>query len=317
MRLLFAAIFAALSSLPLQHVADVRLPGTPTRLDYQSLDSGRHVLFIAHLGEGSVVAVDTQRLRVRGVVNGISNVHGVLAVPQRNRLYASATGSNELVEIDESTLRILRRVPAGDYPDGIAYDPKSARLFVSDEHGAMDTVIDAATFRRVATISLGGEVGNTQYDTLSGHMFVNAEGANELVEIDPRTLRILRRTPLPGCEGNHGLLMDNAHRRIFIGCENNAKLYVLSRPSMRIESRWNTGDGPDVLAMDEASNIVYVASESGTVSVFRDSRTVQMSAQAFLATEAHTVAVDAHTHRVYFPLENVSGTPVLRVMLER
>jgi hypothetical protein len=37
-------------------------------------------------------------------------------------------------------------------------------------------------------------------------------------------------------------------------------------------------------------------------------------AQAFLHANAHVVAVDPATHRVYFPLQNVGGKPVMRVM---
>lgn len=313
-RWLFAALFAASAALPLRPVTDVPLPGSASRLDYQSLDARRHVLFIAHLGDDSIIAVDTKRLRVSGVVAGVSQVHGVLTVPERNRLYASATGTNELVAIDESSLRVVGRAAAGIYPDGIAYDPKTARLFVSDEQGGTDTVIDARSFRRIATIPLGGEVGNTQYDPLSGHIFVNAEGARAVVEIDPRSLRVLRRTPLPGCAGNHGLLMDGARRRIFIACEDNAMLFVLGRPAMRVEGRWRVGDNPDVLASNAGASVVYVGSESGTVSVFADGPAVQLLAQQFLAPQAHTVAVDPATHRVYFPLADIGGRPVLRVM---
>ena len=39
------------------------------------------------------------------------------------------------------------------------------------------------------------------------------------------------------------------------------------------------------------------------------------SGQAFLAPEAHTVAVDPRTHLVYFPLENgAGGIPELLIM---
>jgi hypothetical protein len=33
-----------------------------------------------------------------------------------------------------------------------------------------------------------------------------------------------------------------------------------------------------------------------------------------VAGEAHTVCVDPATHRVYLPLENVQGRPVLRIL---
>jgi len=35
---------------------------------------------------------------------------------------------------------------------------------------------------------------------------------------------------------------------------------------------------------------------------------------ALRAPHAHTVAVDPRSHRVYLPLENVGGKPVLRIL---
>ncbi len=60
---------------------------------------------------------------------------------------------------------------------------------------------------------------------------------------------------------------------------------------------------------------LHVAAESGTVSVFDETdRTLHKVAEAKVAGGAHTVAVDQATHRVWFPLDNVDGHPVLRVM---
>jgi hypothetical protein len=41
---------------------------------------------------------------------------------------------------------------------------------------------------------------------------------------------------------------------------------------------------------------------------------LQRLGQAKLADNAHSVAVDPRTHLVYFPLENVNGKPILRIM---
>jgi len=51
------------------------------------------------------------------------------------------------------------------------------------------------------------------------------------------------------------------------------------------------------------------------VSVFqeRGGDLVKMG-EKFLADEAHTVAVDQRTHRVYFALQDIAGRPVIRVM---
>ncbi len=112
-----------MGGLPLKQLADVPLGGRPTRLDYASLDPDRHLLFIAHLGDGEVVGFDTRAARVIARITDVALAHGVLAIPAMSRVYASATGSNEIVAIDETTLKITARMPGRSYPDGMAYAP--------------------------------------------------------------------------------------------------------------------------------------------------------------------------------------------------
>jgi DNA-binding beta-propeller fold protein YncE len=315
----FAAICAiarATEALPFRVVADIQLTGNATRLDYQSIDSRRKLLFIAHLGDSAVIVVDLKGPRVIATIPDVSGVHGVLAVPQRGVVYASATGTNEVAVIDEQSFKIVARAPAGVYPDGMAYDPHSGRLFISDEHGRTETVIDTHTNKRIATIELGGDVGNTQYDPTSGHIFVNVQTSGQLVEIDPARNTIIRQIALgaTGCIGNHGLLIDAQHDRAFVACTESASLLQLDLRTRRVSQVGTTGEDPDVLALDPTPWRLFVAAESGVVSVFVDRRGIAKTGQRFYAPAAHTVAVDQRTHLVYFPLENVSGVPRLRVV---
>ncbi|MEX3955293.1 YncE family protein [Trinickia sp. EG282A] len=308
----------SLGDLPLTHVADVPLPGRTTRLDYESYDPDRHLLFVAHLGDSEVIVFDTGSSSIVGRIAGVSSVHGVLAVPELSRVYASATGTDEVVAIDETTLKIVARMPGGRYPDGMAYAPESHKLYVSDETGETETVIDVRSNQRIATIALGGEVGNTQYDPLSRHVFVNVQTRNELVEIDPALDRVVGRFALPGARHNHGLLIDPDDHVAFIACEGNDKLLVLDMGSKRVVRSFGLGSGPDVLAFDTASKTLYVAGEAGIVSMFSmKSGDARKIGEGRIGPNAHIVAVDARTHRSYFPLRNVGGQPVLRVMEAR
>src|SRR3954465_6694425 len=103
-----AALALGAASLPLKTVANVPLPGGSSRLDYASVDSGRHKLYMAHLGGGLVIVFDTKK---RNVVTTIPapGAHGVLSVPSLGRVYASATDSHELVTIDERTNKVIAR----------------------------------------------------------------------------------------------------------------------------------------------------------------------------------------------------------------
>jgi YVTN family beta-propeller protein len=306
---------AAAQPLPLTRIADVPLGGDTTRMDYASFDPTRHLLFIAHLGDSALIVFDTQAQKVVARIAGISHVHGVLAVPALNRVYATATGTNQLVAIDENTLKVVARAPAGVYPDGMAYAPTVHKLYVSDEVGGTDTVIDVRTNTRVATIPLGGQVGNTQYDPVSGHIFANVQTRAQLAEIDPATDRVIARIQLPDARGNHGLLIVPAQRLAFIACEDNARLLVLNLASRRVVASFAVGSDPDVLAIDPQLDWVYVAGEAGIVSVFKtQDGMVTKIGEGMLGPNAHVVAVDPMSHHIYFPLKNLRGETALRIM---
>jgi YVTN family beta-propeller protein len=327
MRLLQVSALAAITAiaafcvtpkgeLPLRILRDVPLGGGTTRFDYQSMDSASGRLYIAHLGADLVTVFDTNSGKVVGDVKDLKRVHGVLAVPELHRVYASATGTNELAVIDDQTLQTVARVPAGDYPDGIAYASKAGKLYVSDLHGKSDTVIDAKMNRRVATIELAGGAGNTQYDAASGHIFVTVHRVNQIAEIDPQTDKVVGSYPLPGCAESHGLLIDGGHRLAFVACEENAKLAVFDLTQKKMTTIHSIGADPDVLAFDQGLNRLYVSAESGIVSIFDVGVSgLEKVGQGFFATKAHSIAVDEKTHRVYLPLENVGGKAVLRIAI--
>jgi YVTN family beta-propeller protein len=302
------------SRLPLTTVADVPLPGHATRWDYASLDAKRHHLFLAHLGDSAVVVFDTAQRKAIATIPDVSHVHGVLYVPQLDRVYASATGTDEVVAIDARTFKIVARMPGGDYPDGMAYAPGVHKLYVSDEHGGTDTVIDVVSNKRIATIPLGGEVGNTQYDPVSRHIFANAQTRDQLAEIDPATDKVVARINLPGAQGNHGLYIDAPARLAFVTCEGNDKLLVLDLASRKTIATFDFAKDPDVLAFDNSLGWLYAAGESGQVSVFKvTGKAVSALGTARLGPNAHVVAVDSVTHEAFFPLKPAHGEPMLRI----
>jgi DNA-binding beta-propeller fold protein YncE len=305
---------SAPGGLPLRVLADIPLTGGTSRFDYQSLDSSSSRLYIAHLGSDLMTVFDTNKQRVVGDVKDLKHVHGVLAVPELHRVYASATSTNELAVIDDQSLAIVARVPAGDYPDGIAYASKENKIYVSDLRGHADTVIDAKTNQRLRTIPLGGGAGNSQYDAASDRIFVTVDGREELAEIDPATDQIAARYLLTGCKGSHGLLIDSENRLAFAACEENSRLVVFDLQTKKVTAILTVGADPDVLAFDTGIHRLYVSAESGIISVFDEhDRSLQKVGEGFFAANAHSVAVDPNTHRIYFPLQNISGKPVLRI----
>lgn len=312
--LLVALTAAAQVHSPLTQVTDVPLPDPAVRFDYQSLDVSHHRLYIAHMNADHLVVFDTVKREVVANLPGFTNVHGVWAVPEINRVFASATGEHKLAIVEMDSLGTLAKTGPITYPDGIAYAPGPKRVFVSDEHGNADAVIDATTNSLITTIPLGGGAGNTVYDPNSGHILVAVHETNEIAVIDPATAKIISRHSVPGVESPHGIALDVATRLAFVAGEDNDRIGVLDLTSMKILATYPVGKDPDVLAFDPGLKLLYVSAESGDVRVFReDGKTLAPAGTLFMA-HAHTVAVDPETHLVYFPLQNIAGRPILRIM---
>ena len=92
------------STLPLKLVENVPLPGPSNRFDYTSLDPTTGRLYIAHMDADELLVFDTHTRRVVRTI-AAPGVHGVIAVPELHRVYASATDARQLFTIDSRTGR--------------------------------------------------------------------------------------------------------------------------------------------------------------------------------------------------------------------
>jgi len=131
--------------LPLRQVSETALTDGPVRFDYTALDAAPGRLFIAHMGAGDVINVDLHARKVVRTLPNLPDVHGVIVVPHKNRVYVTATGNNQLVAIDENSGAVLFRAPTDTYPDGLAYDPIRHAVWRTNESAGTETVIDADT----------------------------------------------------------------------------------------------------------------------------------------------------------------------------
>ena len=130
-----AAPNAAAPPLQLQSIADVPLGGHPTRLDYASLDAGRHLLFIAHLGDSvATVQIDGE----------IGNTQ---YDDSSHHMFVSAQSTNQLVEVDPKTDMIVRRIPVPGAKEnhGLLIDSAAHRAFVACQGNDQLIVIDLRT----------------------------------------------------------------------------------------------------------------------------------------------------------------------------
>lgn len=313
-----ATTTAGSASLPLVAVADVALAGAPKRFDYQEVDAAKGQLVVAHMNDNSVLVLALADGSLRKELTNIPTPRGVAVADDVGIIFVTSS-PNQLVLIDNTTLTEVARVSTGTGPDGDAWDPADKIVGVSDQgDGALSLIADAGRGKRTQ-VPLGAETGNVVYDPSRGQFWitvVTSSPPDQLVEVDPKTATITTRIALPGCLGAHGLRLHPDGQSAFIACEDNDILVRVDLQGTHTISTAPTGADPDVLSIDPALGWLFVAAESGDLTVFDIKQPgVALLGHDHPGASSHTVAVDPATHRVFFPLAaGPRGTPVLRIM---
>jgi hypothetical protein len=307
--------------LPLTAVRDVDLPGAAKRFDYQDIDRVRGRLVIAHMSDAAVLFVDLRDGSLVKRLTHIATARGVAVAEDAARVFITSS-PHGLVIVDAQSLEELKRVETGNGPDGVAWDPADKIVGVSDQRdGALSLIGDSGDGKRQA-IKLGDETGNVVFDDSRGWFWITVvtdAAPGQLVGIDPKTKAIKLKLPLGACRGAHGLRLHPDRKSAFVACEANNVLARVQLTGDHALSIAATGAGPDVLAIDPGIGWLYVAAESGELTVFDMQQPgVVPVGNDRPGKNAHSVAVDPATHRVFFPLmAGPKGTPILRIMQPR
>ena len=304
-------------SLPLALLADVDLPGNAVRFDYQDFDPAKQHLVIAHMNDDAVVVVNLDG-SVAKVLPDVPTARGVVVADDVGRIFVTSS-PNQLVIIDNDTLSEVTRVQTGRSPDGVGWDPAHRVVGVSDQgDGAISLIADSGSGAR-KQLALGSETGNVVFDpgrAIFWITVVTGTPPDQLIGVDPTAARVTEKIALPGCQGAHGLRIHPDGKSAFIACEDNDQLVRVELDGDHGVALGPTGGGPDVMSIDPDLGWIYVAAEGGDLTVFDLTRPgVNLLGRDHPGDNAHSVAVDPVTHRVFFPLVKGSkGKPVLRIM---
>jgi YVTN family beta-propeller protein len=307
---------SAPSGTLLSLVSDVPLPGAANRFDYQEIDSANGQLVVAHMNDNSVLVLSLSDGSVKKLLPNIPTPRGI-AIGD-SKIFVTSTPA-KLVIIDAVTLSEITRVTTGTAPDGDAYDPDDKIVGVSDQgDGALSLIANDGAGTRTP-VPLGTETGNVAYDAKRKQFWitvVKSSPPDQLVEVDPKAATITTSIPLPGCSGAHGLRLHPDGQSAYIACEDNNKLARVDLGGTSAISLGDTGANPDVLSIDPTKGWLYVAAESGDLTVWDIHQPgATLVGHDHPGDNSHTVAADTATHRVFFPLPQGTGsTPVLRIM---
>ena len=228
--------------------------GLPDRWDYAVFDAPTQRVYIAH---GDKLAVlDARSGDLVGEVTGIpGGTHGTGISADTGQGFTDDGKNGLAVAFDLKTLKITKQIAADKDADAIAADAASGHIFVIEGDPGAITVIDPKTDAAVATIKAGEQMEYATSDG-QGSLYVAGVEKGDVLRIDTRANAVVARWPTPGCTRPHGLAIDKAGRRLFMGCVNSVMM-VVDADSGRVVAKLPIGRGSDAIAYDPERKRVF------------------------------------------------------------
>ena len=292
-----AALMTARADDLYQFSKEIRIGGEGG-WDYLSVDAPAHRLYVSH--GTKVIVIDLAKDAITGEIADTPGVHGFAVAPELGRGFASNGQESKVSVVDLKTLRTLAKIETGENPDAILFEPRRAEIYAFNGRGHSATVIDAKSDKVAATIPLPGKPEFAVADAKTGRVYVNIEDKSELVAIDTAKHEIAATWPLaPGKEPS-GMAFDQAHHRLFIGCDNKLMLMVDSETG-KVLTSVPIGEGVDACAYDSATQLAFASCGEGTVTIAKEESPEKLTVVQVLATKklARTMTLDPATHRIF------------------
>jgi DNA-binding beta-propeller fold protein YncE len=304
----------------LKRVSEIDLPGPPgKRFDYLKIDEKNHRLFSAHLGANLLYVIDLKTSKLINTIVDTPGAEGVEYVAEFDKVYTSNWSllQPSIGVVDLKKMKVVKKIPALAKPDGSAYAEPFHKLYVSDERANAVIVVDVLTDTIVKTLKFESETGMPQFDPVTRKIYVNLQDTNKLAVLDPRTDTVEDMFSVDPCKGNHGMVLDAAHRLAFLGCEGNDQLAVFDLAKHQIVTTISLAGGVDVIAFDPILKRIYAACSTGSISVIqKEDGTHFTKLEDFkVQRKVHSLPVDPETHKVYAPEELEDGKPVSRMII--
>jgi YVTN family beta-propeller protein len=313
---------AAAASLDFKGFVPLRSDTALTVLDYLTVDAD--TLFVTSESSGAVYRIHLTKDSVPTATDvstlpGEPAAHGVVIDPTSRLAFVTRSEANTVDVFDPVKMAVVKRIPIADDADAIFYDAVDKLIYVASGDSHVATLIDPSTQAEVATIPLGGKPEYAAIDAPTGFLFQNLRDTGELLAVDIAKRAVVQRWPLQGCGAPTGMALDEANRRLFIGCNTNAVLAVFDLDQHRIVATVPIGKGPDTVAFDASSNRIYAAGKSGDLTVVQQdaANKYRVLDTIHLHYGAHTLVVDPATHGVYVGYASLFVSPRVAVFFPR
>jgi DNA-binding beta-propeller fold protein YncE len=314
-RMLFAAavalVLASLASragepVSLRLVQTISLKGAPGRLDHMAVDNEHGRLFVANLSNDSLDIVDLKAGKLVKQIPGQKKIQGVAYASDLDRIFVGSGVSGECNVFDGRDYKLLKSIKLPD-ADNVHYNPSSHLIYVEHAEQSL-SVIDARSFEVKATIKLPGDPEGFQLESKRPRLYLNAQ-PDFLVVIDTDRNEVTATHPLKLAKRGYPLAIDEANRRIFVGCRDKSVVLVMDSESGKPIRTLAIPDDIDDLFYDAKHKRLYASCGAGFLTVIRqrDADSYDILEKIPTVKLARTCLFDPVSGRLYLGLPRQQG----------
>jgi hypothetical protein len=308
--LVFVPAARAAEPAPLELVQTIVLKGKAGKLDHLALDAKRDRLFLANTVNGTLDVVDIKAGKLLKQVAGQSGIQGVAYAADLDRVFVGLGTGGYCNVFDGADYRPLKTVKFADDADNVKYDSVRGVAYVAHAEKALG-VVDAKTFAIKADITLPGTAEGLQSSAKGSRLFVALPSPSEVVVVDPDKKEVVGSYPVKLAGGGHPIALDEANKRIFVGCRKAPMVVVLDEETGREITAVPIPDGVDDLFYDAKRKRLYASCADGFIAVLRQVDADRYEAAGKIETpkNSKTCYLDQDSGRLFLAVPRQSGKP--------
>jgi DNA-binding beta-propeller fold protein YncE len=299
---------------PLSLEKEIPLPGVEGRIDHFSVDVPNQRLFVAALENGSVEILDIRRGDRTAEIKELKEPQGVYYDSTSDRVYVATGGDGKLRIYDGKSLTLQETLKFGSDADNIRYDQQSGDIWVGYGNGGIGIV--NSTGQNVGSVVVGAHPESFQFDAKANRVYVNVPNKFGLTVIDRKKRAVVAKWGLGGQFANYPMALDDANKKLFVGCRLPSRLVVLDTTSGQVVTSFPTVGDTDDVFYDPGQQSVYVIGGEGAVEVFRQRDSVHYeSVQRMMTAKGARTGIFVLALNRLFVAAPHRGSQVARVLV--
>jgi DNA-binding beta-propeller fold protein YncE len=293
----------------LELVQTIVLKGKAGKLDHLALDAKRDRLFLANTTNGTLDVVDLQGGKLLKQVTGQPGIQGVAYAADLDRVFVGL-GSGSLCNVfDGNDYKPLKTIKFDD-ADNVRYDAEHHLVFVAHAEKALG-VVDAKSFAFKGDVKLPGPAEGFQIAPSRPQLYLVMPSPSQVAVIDIDKREVVANYPIKMAGGGHPLALDDANKRLFVGCRQPPMVVVLDGQTGKEITGVEVPKDIDDLYYDAKRKRLYGSCGEGFLAVIKQSDADHYEVVEKIATvpQAKTCLFDAATGRLFLAVPRQPDKP--------